>query len=186
MTRQQFLRHSGMFGIVAGLLSSKPSTALTLASPEAPATAFSFTTQQKVTISAVLIQLFPADGDGPSAQDLNALNYLQWALQDPDNVADGDQQLIPEGSRVLEDEAAKQYKRSFVTLDPEQQDELLRHIAGTPAGENWISLLLYYLIEALTLDPVYGGNPNGAGWKWLEHQPGFPRPTADWTYLHYK
>jgi len=26
---------------------------------------------------------------------------------------------------------------------------------------------------------VYGGNPDGIGWKWLEHQPGYPTPPAD-------
>jgi gluconate 2-dehydrogenase gamma chain len=45
-----------------------------------------------------------------------------------------------------------------------------------------LSLLLYYIFEALLSDPVYGGNPGGIGWQWLEHQPGFPRPPADKIY----
>ena len=32
------------------------------------------------------------------------------------------------------------------------------------------------------LDPVYGGNPEMIGWKWLEHQPGFPAPIEGKTY----
>jgi len=43
--------------------------------------------------------------------------------------------------------------------------------------------VLGYIFEALLVDPVYGGNPNGIGWKWLEHQPGLPRPTADKRYF---
>jgi gluconate 2-dehydrogenase gamma chain len=26
---------------------------------------------------------------------------------------------------------------------------------------------------------VYGGNPDGIGWRWLGHVPGYPRPPAD-------
>jgi len=43
--------------------------------------------------------------------------------------------------------------------------------------------LLTYLLEALLADPVYAGNPNGIGWKWLQHQPGFPRPTKNKKYF---
>jgi gluconate 2-dehydrogenase gamma chain len=61
----------------------------------------------------------------------------------------------------------------------------LHQIVDSSAGENWLSLLLYYLFESLTLDPVYGGNPDGIGWHWLEHQPGFPRPTKETSYRHF-
>jgi len=43
-------------------------------------------------------------------------------------------------------------------------------------------MLLTYILEALLTDPVYGGNPNGIGWTWLQHQPGFPTPTEDKKY----
>ena len=46
-----------------------------------------------------------------------------------------------------------------------------------------IFIILTYLLQALLTDPVYGGNPNGVGWKWLHHQPGFPRPPKDETYF---
>ena len=37
-------------------------------------------------------------------------------------------------------------------------------------------------VEALLADPVYGGNFDQTGWRWLSHQPGFPRPSADKTW----
>ena len=46
--------------------------------------------------------------------------------------------------------------------------------------------VMYYLAEALMLDPVYGGNPDMIGWKWLEHQAGFPRPVAGKTYRDFE
>ena len=55
----------------------------------------------------------------------------------------------------------------------------MRQIEQSRAGRNWLSLLLTYVLEALLADPVYGGNPDGIGWQWLEHQPGYPRPPAD-------
>ena len=59
---------------------------------------------------------------------------------------------------------------------------MLRRIAASPAGENWLSTLILYLMEALLTDPAYGGNPGGIGWRWLRHTPGYPRPTPDKTY----
>ena len=53
---------------------------------------------------------------------------------------------------------------------------LLRQIAKSTAGENWLATLLSYIFEALLAAPIYGGNPGGVGWKWLQHQPGFPLP----------
>jgi len=64
-------------------------------------------------------------------------------------------------------------------MNPAQQDELLREIARSDAGENWLSTLLTYIFEALLTAPAYGGNPGGVGWKWLEYVPGFPLPDAD-------
>jgi gluconate 2-dehydrogenase gamma chain len=49
-------------------------------------------------------------------------------------------------------------------------------------GKQWISTILRYILEALLTDPIYGGNPNAIGWKWLDHQPGFPRPPANKRY----
>ncbi len=63
-----------------------------------------------------------------------------------------------------------------------QREALLRRIEQSRAGGNWLSLLLTYLLEALLADPVYGGNPDAIGWRWLEHQPGFPTPPADRTW----
>lgn len=62
---------------------------------------------------------------------------------------------------------------------------MLKKISQSRAGENWLSLLLYYLLESLTLDPIYGGNTDGMGWQWLGHQAGFPRPVQGKTYLDF-
>ncbi|QYK12129.1 gluconate 2-dehydrogenase subunit 3 family protein [Shewanella rhizosphaerae] len=183
LTRRDFLVRSGALGL---LLAAKPE--LSLAGDEG----FSLTTRPKdfdvinrAVIESVQLHLFPDDGDGPSAKELNAYRYLLWAIEDPDNRADEDRQFILQGAAWLEDWADTQTGRSFLVLSWDEQEALLTAIAKSRAGENWLSLLLYYLIEALMLDPLYGGNPDEIGWRWLEHQPGFPRPVTGKSYLDF-
>jgi gluconate 2-dehydrogenase gamma chain len=59
---------------------------------------------------------------------------------------------------------------------------MLRGISRSTAGENWLNNLLGYIFEAMLSPPIYGGNPEGTGWKWLEHQAGFPLPKAGQRY----
>lgn len=153
----------------------------------APVTAdFAFDETRRQVIDQVQMLLFPADGDGPGARDINALAYLEWAMTDRDNIEDGDPEFIARGVDWLQDFSRDAHGVPFVELDAAHQEQVLHRIAGSRAGENWLSLLLYYLTEALLLDPVYGGNPQGIGWRWVEHQPGFPRPPADRTYRHFQ
>ena len=113
------------------------------------------------------------------------MSYLQWALEDPSNQDDGDQAFIVKGLNYLQEQSKASYSKSYIFINKKQQYELLKQIEQTKLGENWMSLLIYYLIEALLLDPIYGGNPNSVSWKWLEHQPGYPRPIKGHTYQDY-
>jgi gluconate 2-dehydrogenase gamma chain len=136
------------------------------------------------TLAAVQNHLFPrGDGssgnNGPGADDINALAYLQSALDDP-SLAE-DKQFIRNGVGWLDDLSETTYEKTFLQLNDENREALLHSIAKSSAGENWLSTLLLYIFEALLTDPVYGGNPDGIGWAWLEHTPGFPRPPVDKT-----
>ena len=132
------------------------------------------------------MQLFPDDGDGPSARDLNGVAYLVWAMKDPVNQEDGDPEFISKGIGWLNDLSRQKQGQEFPKLTHEQQDEVLQQISRSRMGENWLSLLLYYLTESLMLDPIYGGNPDMIGWTWLEHQPGFPRPITGKTFRDFE
>lgn len=189
LNRRAFLRQSGAAMLIAGISACKPdiktSNAVEQIKPSKKSgltDRFSFDSHQKKSIKAVQILLFPDDGDGPSAEDINGLEYLEWALTDLDNQADGDAEFIGKGVGWL-DSLSEQTKGSqFIKLNLDQQNEVLQKISQSSAGENWLSLLIYYLLEALLLDPIYGGNPNQIGWKWLKHQPGFPRPNEQTNY----
>ncbi len=133
------------------------------------------------TLAEVQEHLLPPAQDAPGASDIHAVVYLHNTLENPD--ADGDdREFIVNGVGWLNDLAQKRHRQPFIKLDTAQREALLRQIEQSRAGNNWLSLLLSYLLEALLADPVYGGNPNGIGWKWLAHQPGFPTPPADKTW----
>ena len=136
------------------------------------------------TFAAVHEVLFPADGNGPSAHDILSTQYLQLLLQTPDFDAE-ERKFILEGVAWLDQYAQEQNKKAFLALNVPQRDAVLRAIAESSAGDRWLNALLIYVLEALLCDPVYGGNPQGIGWQWLQHQAGFPRPTQPY-YLQAK
>lgn len=134
------------------------------------------------TLSVVQEHLFPSEDDAIGAQDINALVYLQNMM----NVSSfdiEDKQLINNGVTWLNDLSKQHYSKTFIHLDINKKEKILRRIEESKAGSRWLSLILTYLLQALLTDPVYGGNPNGVGWKWLHHQPGFPRPAEDKKYF---
>lgn len=143
---------------------------------------YTFTEKQHIDLQAVYMRLFPDDGDGPSADDLNVLTYLEWAMTDEKNIKDGDPEFIIKGLGWLNQFANDEHGDDFVALETQAQDKLIDATSQSDAGKRWLSILVYYLIEALTLDPYYGGNTNQIGWKWLEYQGGFPNPVKGKTY----
>ncbi len=132
-------------------------------------------------LAAVQDHLFPSELNAPGAREIRALAYLQGVLGDPRGDRE-EQRFILKGAEWLEDLSRQRHRTPFVGLDPLRREQVLREVVSTPKGENWVSTLLLYICEALLVDPVYGGNPDGIGWAWLAHQPGFPRPTPEKRY----
>ena len=134
-----------------------------------------------MTLNAVLDHLLPVSTTGPSAKDIQALNYLYNIVhQQPTN--EDEKAFIFKGVGWLNGYSNSQLNKAFVTLTFEEKESILRSISQSQAGENWINTLLNYIFEAMLSPPSYGGNPNGVGWKWLEHQAGFPLPKKGERY----
>lgn len=133
------------------------------------------------TFAATQEILFPADGNGPGAADLNATAYLKFVLETPDMDQD-DRKFILQGVDWLNQLSGKQTKEAFKNNNTKQQQALITQIAKSLSGERWLSFLLLYIFEALLTDPIYGANPNGIGWQWLGHKPGFPHPPKEKIY----
>jgi len=141
-----------------------------------------FSTEQLQALYAVQEHLFPKDPDSPGARDIEAAGYLEAAITAP-GIDPDTRNTIVNGIGRLQDASRERFNALFNTLHYEDRERLLRYLADeTRWGRAWLSLLLYYIFEALLSDPVYGGNPDEIGWRWLQHQAGFPRPPADKTY----
>ncbi len=141
-----------------------------------------FSAQQLETVSAVQEHIFPHEADSPGATDINTAAYLESAITAP-GIDPDTRNTIVNGVGRLQDASRERFDVSFNSLTFGQREQLLRYLADkTRWGRAWLSLLLYYIFEALLSDPVYGGNPDEVGWKWLEHRPGFPRPPANKIY----
>lgn len=135
-----------------------------------------------LSIAEVQEHLFPADNDSPGAKDINALRFLRNMLDTPD-IDSEEKSFIIQGVGWLNDLSVKDHKVSFINLDSDKKEIVLRQIESSRAGSRWLSLMMGYLIEALLSDPVYGGNNESKGWLWLEHIPGFPTPTTEQVYF---
>jgi gluconate 2-dehydrogenase gamma chain len=171
ITRRAFLAHSAAVS-VAALFGPKIALAVESGLDDETRWAILDTVQR---------HLLPSEPESPGAADIDALAYLRFVVADP-KVDEDERRFILAGVTWLEDLSVTRMKSSFLDLDAEAREMLLRQVAETPQGENWISTLLLYLMEALLTDPAYGGNPGGIGWRWLEHIPGYPRPTAETIY----
>ena len=122
-------------------------------------------------IEAVQEVLFPKGLQAPSASEFGATNYLLTVSTNSSFWADDLKFLVFGADMFINEET------DFFTMTPKEKEESLRDfVESNPKGERWVSLLLFYTLEALLSDPLYGGNKNELGWKWLKHNTGQPQP----------
>lgn len=180
ISRREFMTRTALLGSLA---LSYPAAALAelRLSKDKPVTGDWLNNPNWQTLAAVQEVLFPAGENIPGAGDIGATVYLHKTIENPD--ADGeDKDFIFRGIGWLDGLTQEHHKKTFVQLSAVQQEEVIQLIVKSRAGRNWVSMLLTYTLEALLADPVYGGNKNQAGWKWLQHQPGYPAPSVDKTW----
>ena len=140
-----------------------------------------FNKSQDKILQEVQEHLFPKSEDSPGANDVNALYYLHFVLTDPD-IDEDNKNLLISGVDWLGEECQATFNKSFINLSSGEKEQIFRVIEDSNWGYRWLSLNLIYIFEALLSDPIYGGNPNEIGWKWLEHAPGLPRPSSGNMY----
>ena len=122
-------------------------------------------------IEAVQEILFPKKLKAPSAFEFGATNYL-LLVSSHSSFVKSDLKFLLYGADLL-----IKYRDDFLTIEPKYRDKILRDfINSSSKAENWLSLLLFYTLEALLSDPIYGGNRDELGWRWLNHNAGKPQP----------
>ena len=137
--------------------------------------------KQKDILKEIQAILFPNDGNGPSASDVRALDYLQWVISDS-RMDPSEVEYLINGIAWVEESSKENLSQSFLKLSQSNKEKLVAKVSRESWGESWLSVVLTLIFEALLSDPQYGGNTDSIGWKWLNHYPGNPRPTKDLLY----
>lgn len=136
------------------------------------------TTAQRQMIAAVQEHMLPSELNAPGASDANATGYLQQVLIHH-NLDKIERRFIIDGIYQFETFTLNNTGKSFIILTADERESVLRHYETDPAGHQWLTVILQYILEAMLTDPVYGGNTNGVGWGWLQFTPSFKRPSPD-------
>lgn len=114
----------------------------------------------------------------PKAQKLgiDTLKYMHLVFRHK-KISQSDKEFLKNGVKWLNEEAIRKYRQAYIKLNSDQRETLLQEIAKTRWGESFLYEIMSYTFEAMLGDPIYSGNNNQAGWKWLEFTGGLPRPT---------
>jgi hypothetical protein len=91
-------------------------------------------------------------------------------------ISNADKQFIRNGVKWLNEEAITLYGNTYTKLSYEQRQTLLQTISQTRWGNSFMYAMLAYSMESILGDPIYEINTDQKGWKWLEHETGYPRP----------
>lgn len=115
--------------------------------------------------------LFPKTKSMPSAKEFSALNFLVKNIAH-ESFYNDEKTFILQG---LED--FKTSFPNFMNLSDLDKKILIETIVNTNSyAQSWLSKLVYYGLEAMFSDPMYGGNKNQVAWKSVAHSVGYPRP----------
>jgi gluconate 2-dehydrogenase gamma chain len=137
--------------------------------------------RQKNIIDFTFIFLYPNDNFGPDLKTIKTIDYLYWVLSD-NNVDPEENQYMLNGLNWVDETAIEEYGIHFEKLKTKQKFILFQNILKNDWGENWLSKMLTIIIESMFADPIYGSNPESIVWKWLNHNPGQPRPNENNKY----
>lgn len=139
------------------------------------------TKRQDSILEFTLNYIWPDDGNGPSISEANIKNYFIWMLEDK-NFDPEIKTYLYNGIKWIDETVVETYNQHFEELKREEKISLFNKIIDTDWGDGWISKIINYIFEALFSDPIYGSNTEGISYKWLDHNPGYPRPDENNRY----
>ena len=132
-------------------------------------------TDEAKEIDAITSCIIPSD-DTPGAHEAGVVYFIDRGLT---TFGVDDQKTYREGLPELQSRVAEMFqgKSRFSELTPEQQDEFLhsfddqsqpgrqRRFRTSPGAQNFFETLRQHTIAGFLIDPDYGGNRDGVGWK---------------------
>jgi len=193
--KQQQLSRRGLLKSAAGIAAITALPSFHIVAKEVEELAKLSKIDPWLTLNATLNHLLPksennsegtatkmADAKDISAQGIDALAYL-YQIMTVQPTAQDEKDFILKGVGWLNGYANSEKGKNFVELNVNDKELLLRGISNSRAGGNWLNTLIGYIYQAMLAPPSYGGNTNGSGWQWLEHQAGFPLPEKGQRYF---
>jgi gluconate 2-dehydrogenase gamma chain len=136
------------------------------------------------TLEAACARIIPTDDD-PGATEANVVNYIDAQLSMPHFKSF--RHTFSDGLKELDRLASG---GTFVSLPAAKQDQILTRMErGVRMGRRrssrqFFRLLLTFSLEGYLSDPVYGGNRDQAGWRFIGFEVRPPRPRC--PYLGWK
>lgn len=129
----------------------------------------------KKTIFMNLRYFFDKEFTPPKVVELSSVEYLAGVLEDS-RIEKDHREYILQGVVWLNESSEEMFSKKYVALNVEQREELLQEINQLAWGDNWLYVMMQYYFESMFCAPIYGGNKNKSGWKWLEYEAGYPQP----------
>ena len=133
-----------------------------------------FTAEEAGQIEAITARIIPTD-DTPGAREAGVVYFIDRALI---TFAADDQKTYRQGLPELQARASEMFPSvsKFSGLTAEQQDAVLhsfdentdaprRAFRPRPGAQNFFETLRQHTISGFLIDPDYGGNHDGVGWK---------------------
>ncbi len=127
------------------------------------------------TMALLHNDLMSGSGIAGILNNINAVSYLRGVFEDP-HIDESERVFLKNGVLWLNETAQERHQVPYYRLQPPERQNLLTHIATERWGENWLYAVMGYFFEAMLGDPLYGGNAQEAGWHYLNHHGGLPRP----------
>jgi len=140
-----------------------------------------FTPEEAAEIEAITARIIPTD-DTPGAREAGVVYFIDRGLA---TFGADDQKMYREGLPELQSRVSEVFPSvaKFAAATPEQQDEILnsfeehaetsqkaikpaqRTIRPRPGAQSFFETLRQHTIAGFLIDPDYGGNQDGVGWK---------------------
>jgi gluconate 2-dehydrogenase gamma chain len=180
LNRRSFLLQAGTGLSAAWISANWPAmlSAATYAHRAAQSTAplkFEFlTVEQAAEVDAITARIIPTN-DSPGAREAGVVYFIDRGLA---TFAIDDQKTYKEGLPELQARVSEMFPGTakFSGLTPEQQDEVLHSFdenatatrtprRARPRAQNFFETVRQHAIAGFLVDPDYGGNHDGVGWK---------------------
>ena len=133
-----------------------------------------FTPEEAAEIEAITARIIPTD-DTPGAREAGVVYFIDRSLV---TFADYAQKTYREGLPELQERVTELFPGSakFSGLAVEQQDAVLgsfdenapatrRGFRARPGAQNFFETVRLHTIQGFLIDPEFGGNHDGVGWK---------------------